>query len=59
MNPFGLLHAVFSGGLEMIAQALGRKRRPETRSIWFGVVYVVLLLLGLGVCIFVVWKFNS
>ena len=57
MNPFGFFHAIF-GGFEMIAQALGRKRRPETRRerISFWLLYVVLMLLGVGTVIVVAWQ---
>jgi polyferredoxin len=61
VNPFGFFHAIFGGGIEIVTQLLGRKRRPETRRkrIYFALFYVLLLLLGTGTIIFCVWQLYS
>jgi len=61
MNPFGFFAAIFGGGIEIVAQVLGRKRRPETKRkrIYFALLYVLLLLLGTGGIIFCLWQLYS
>jgi hypothetical protein len=57
MNPFGFFDAVYVA-LEVSLKAFGRKRRGESRRdrIRFAVLYVLLLLAGIGTCIFVIWQ---
>jgi hypothetical protein len=58
MNPFGIFDAIY-GALEGALGVFGRKRREESRRdrIRFAVLYVLLLLAGIGACIFVIWQF--
>jgi Na+-driven multidrug efflux pump len=57
MNPFGIFHAMV-GAFDIVGQALGRKRKQETRRqrITFAILYVLLLLLGVGAIVLVVWQ---
>ena len=57
MNPFGIFDVVV-GAFDIIGRAFGRKGRQETRRerISFAMVYSLLLLLGIGAVIVVVWQ---